>query len=258
MNAGRIERTAPARNELRAIRLGVLLGFIGLLAAAPGVLWYFVFRARAAPGDEASRAALNAVPPASEIRAVPSIAVLPLVNLSRDPDQEYFSDGLADEILNTLAQVDGLRVAGRTSSFSFKGKNEDLRSIGQKLGVGAVLEGSVRRQGDRARITAQLINVADGFHLWSQNFDRNLQDIFAVQEEIAKAVVEGLKVKLMPGKAPTMMERRTANMEAYDQYLVACRSSITTFARTCLARRKRWSARSPSTPPTDPPGAGCR
>jgi serine/threonine-protein kinase len=220
VNAGRIERTAPAPNGLRGVRLGVLLGFIGLLAAAPGVLWYFVFRARAATGDAASRAALDAVPPASEIRAVPSIAVLPLVNLSRDPDQEYFSDGLADEILNTLAQVDGLRVAGRTSSFSFKGKNEDLRSIGQKLGVGAVLEGSVRRQGDRVRITAQLINVADGFHLWSQNFDRNLQDIFAVQEEIAKAVVEGLKVKLIPGKAPMMMERRTANMEAYDQYLV--------------------------------------
>jgi TolB-like protein/Flp pilus assembly protein TadD len=142
------------------------------------------------------------------------------VNLSSDKEQEYFSDGLAEEILNTLAQVDGLHVAGRTSSFSFKGKNEDLRSIGQMLGVGAVLEGSVRKRGGRVRITAQLINVANGFHLWSQNFDRNLQDVFAVQEEIAKAVVEGLKVKLMPGKAPMAKERRTGNMEAYDQYLI--------------------------------------
>lgn len=220
VNQGRIERTVPATGGLRGVRLGLLLGFIGLLAAAPGVAWYFIFRTRAVPSDQAMRAALDAVPPGSDIRAMPSIAVLPLLNLSRDPDQEYFSDGLAEEILNTLAQIDGLRVAGRTSSFSFKGKNEDLRSIGQKLGVGAVLEGSVRKQGDRVRITAQLINVTDGFHLWSQNFDRDLHDIFAVQEEIAKAVVEGLKVKLMPGRAEVAKERRTANLEAYDQYLI--------------------------------------
>ena len=221
VNAGRIERTGPAPG-LRGVRLAAVLTGVGALAAVPGVAWYMVLRpgARAPQGDEARRVALESVPPNSGIRALPSIAVLPLVNLSRDPDQEYFSDGVAEEILNALAQVEGLHVAGRTSSFSFKGKNEDLRSIGQKLGVTTVLEGSVRKQGDRVRITAQLINVGDGFHLWSQSFDRDLKDIFAMQEEIARAVGEGLKVKLVPGSDKSGARGGTRNPAAYEAYLL--------------------------------------
>ena len=218
VKAGRVETVAPAPG-LRGVRLAAVLAGVGALGAAPGVVWYLVVRpgARAPHADEAKPASAS---PASESRAVPSIAVLPLVNLSRDPDQEYFSDGVAEEILNALAQVEGLHVAGRTSSFSFKGKNEDLRSIGQKLGVATVLEGSVRKQGDRVRITAQLINVADGFHLWSQNFDRELKDIFAMQEEIARAVVAGLKVKLAPGSVASGAPGGTRSPEAYEAYLL--------------------------------------
>ena len=114
-----------------------------------------------------------------------SIAVLPFVNMSNDPDQEYFSDGMAEEILNSLVHIKDLRVAGRTSSYQFKGKNVDLREVGDKLGVSTVLEGSVRKQGNRVRITSQLINVDDGFHLWSERYDRDMDDIFAIQDEIA-------------------------------------------------------------------------
>ena len=123
-----------------------------------------------------------------------SIAVLPFVNMSNDPDQEYFSDGITEEILNSLAHVKDLRVAGRTSSFHFKGKNIDLRKIGQKLNVTTVLEGSVRKQGNKLRITAQLINVEDGFHIWSERYDREIDDIFAIQDEIAFAITEKLKI----------------------------------------------------------------
>src|SRR5215204_4241486 len=110
-----------------------------------------------------------------------SIAVLPFVNMSNDPEQEYFSDGMAEEIINSLTHVKELRVAGRTSSFHFKGKNFDLRKIGEKLNVNTILEGSIRKQANKLRITAQLVNVADGFHLWSERYDRELDDIFAIQ-----------------------------------------------------------------------------
>src|SRR5207237_4994204 len=128
-------------------RLAAVITGIGVLAAAPGLAWYLFLRpgVRSPPSDEAMRAKLDAVTPASDIRAVPSIAVLPLVNLSRDPDQEYFADGLAEELLNLLAKVPGLHVAGRTSSFSFKGRNEDLRAIRQKLSVKAELEARGQR-----------------------------------------------------------------------------------------------------------------
>lgn len=125
-----------------------------------------------------------------------SIAVLPFVNRSADPDQDYFSDGVAEEILNVLAQVPGLRVTARTSSFQFKGQNLDVPLIGEKLNVSTVLEGSVRRSGDKVRITVQLISTADGFRLWSGTYDRWLDDIFAVQDEISAAIVEELKVHL--------------------------------------------------------------
>ena len=118
-----------------------------------------------------------------------SIAVLPFVNHSSNPEDEYFSDGVTEEILNALAQIDKLHVAARTSSFSFKGKNEDLRLIGEKLNVTSVLEGSIRRAGSRLRITAQLIDVSTGHHLWADRYDRQMTDIFEIQDEIAGAIV---------------------------------------------------------------------
>ena len=130
--------------------------------------------------------------------AAPSIAVLPFANMSRDPDDEYFSDGLKDEIINALAQVPGLKVIARTSAFAFKGKNDDVRRIADMLGVTNVLEGSVRRAGGRVRVMAQLILAADGTHLWSQRYDREMTDIFAIQDEIAAAIADALKVKLNP------------------------------------------------------------
>src|SRR5713101_4660511 len=144
-----------------------------------------------------------------------SIAVLPFVDMSQANDQEYFCDGISEEILDTLAKVDGLRVVARTSSFSFKGKNADVGEIAQKLNVGHVLEGSLRREGDRIRITAQLVNARDGFHLWSDTYERELQGVFAVQDEITRAIVDALKIKLavaLPARAPQ-------DTEAYDLYL---------------------------------------
>ena len=148
-----------------------------------------------------------------------SIAILPFVNMSNDPEQEYFSDGIAEEILNSLSHLNDLKVAGRTSSFQFKGKNVDLRTVGQKLGVNSVLEGSVRKQNNRLRITVQLINVEDGFHLWSERFDREIDDIFAIQDEIALSVTEKLKITLLDTEKANITTTPTENKEAYDLYL---------------------------------------
>jgi eukaryotic-like serine/threonine-protein kinase len=142
----------------------------------------------------------------------PSIAVLPFANMSDDREQEYFSDGLAEEIINALTQVQGLKVIARTSAFAFKGKNEDVRKIAETLGVSNILEGSVRRAGNRLRITAQLIHAADGTHLWSQRYDRDMTDIFAIQDEISQAISEALQVRLAP-------RARKVNVEAYQYYL---------------------------------------
>jgi len=148
-----------------------------------------------------------------------SIAVLPFVNMSNDPDQEYFSDGITEEILNSLAHVKSLRVAGRTSSFYFKGKNIDLREIGKQLNVHNVLEGSVRKQGQKLRITAQLINVDDGYHIWSEKYDRDMDDLFAIQDEIALAITEELKITLLEEEKANITKNPTDNKEAYDLYL---------------------------------------
>ncbi len=147
-----------------------------------------------------------------------SIAVLPFVNMSDDPGNDYFSDGMSEEILNLLARIQGLKVIGRTSSFSFKGKNEDLRVIGQMLGVKTVLEGSVRKSGDRVRITAQLINVSDGTHIWSETYDRTLTDIFAVQDDVAAAIIDALQIHV--GAIPTR-GRPTESPVAYALFLKA-------------------------------------
>jgi len=149
-----------------------------------------------------------------------SIAVLPFLNLSAEKDNEYFSDGITEELLNALAKVEGLLVTSRTSSFAFKGKNIDIREIGRQLGVKTVLEGSVRKYGNRVRVTAQLINADDGYHKWSETFDRNLEDIFAVQDEVANSIVDQLKDTITLRKpAESLVKVPTENIEAYNLYL---------------------------------------
>jgi TolB-like protein/Flp pilus assembly protein TadD len=150
----------------------------------------------------------------------PSIAVLPFTNLSADPEQEYFCDGMAEEIITALAHLVPLRVVARTSAFAFKGQAVDIREIGRRLDVGSVLEGSVRRAGDRLRITAQLIDAADGSHVWSGRFDRRLEDVFAIQDEIAQAIVDNLKLELLSGQRASLVRQLTTDVEAYNSYLV--------------------------------------
>jgi TolB-like protein/Tfp pilus assembly protein PilF len=150
---------------------------------------------------------------------VPSIAVLPFADMSAKHDQEFFADGVAEEILNALAHLEGLKVIGRSSSFSFRGKREDLRAIGQALGVTSVLEGSLRLEGNLVRVSAQLIRVADGSQLWSERYERKLDGIFKVQDEIARAVVGALKVRLLSGATPAPGKARSTTPEAYAQYL---------------------------------------
>jgi len=179
---------------------------------------------------DASTTAITASSVSSETAAQPetsrgvpqkqSVAVLPFVDMSPGKDQEYFTDGLTENLLNGLAQVPGLQVAGRTSSFAFKGKNEDLRSVGEQLGVANILEGSVQKSGERIRITAQLVNADNGYHLWSQTFDRTLEDIFAVQDEIAVEVTRALKVALLGAEAQAAESHATVtNSAAYTEYL---------------------------------------
>ncbi len=157
----------------------------------------------------------GAVHPAEE----KSIAVLPFTNMSADPENEYFADGITEEIINALSQFPDLHVVARTSAFAFKGKNEDLRRVGEKLGVAKVLEGSVRKAGNRIRITAQLVNVNDGYHLWSEKYDRELDDVFAVQDEIASAIANRLKVALKTKGESPLVKPPTENLEAYQHYL---------------------------------------
>jgi serine/threonine protein kinase/tetratricopeptide (TPR) repeat protein len=154
-------------------------------------------------------------PPAEK---VPSIAVLPFVNMSTDQENEYFSDGLTEELINALTKIPGLRVVARTSSFAFKGEKIDLREVGQKLNVETLLEGSVRKAGGRIRITAQLIDVKDGYHIWSERFDRKLEDVFAIQDEITSEIVSRLETSL-PVRRMEPPEQPARNVEAYDLYL---------------------------------------
>jgi non-specific serine/threonine protein kinase len=157
--------------------------------------------------------------PPSATANLNSIAVLPFVNISADEENEYFCDGLAEELLNALSKIEDLRVAARTSAFSFKGKNTNISEIGNALNVGTVLEGSVRRSGNRLRISVQLVNAANGFQLWSERYDREMQDIFDVQDEIALAVVNALKLKLLGEEKAAVLKRFTDNTEAYELYL---------------------------------------
>ena len=193
--------TAPAARSPRRFS-GLRLSVVGLLAvAAIGAL---VLWRRGASGGIAGAA---------------SVAVLPFVDLSPDRTNAYLGDGMAETLINALTNVTGLAVAARTSAFSFRDKAEDVREIGRQLGVATVLEGSVQRAGDRLRVTAQLIKTADGLHLWSQNFDRSSNDIFAVQDEVARAVVTALQVKLIAPE-DSGVSGGTRNPAAYDAYLL--------------------------------------
>ena len=199
------ERGAQRASGMELLILALLLTIGGAIA------WRF---APSAPPSVA-------VPAASASIAEKSIAVLPFADLSPGHDQEYFSDGMAEELLNALAKVKDLKVAGRTSSFSFKGKNDDLRAIGKVLGVANILEGSVRKQGEKVRITAQLIRTDNDFHLWSETYDGDLSDVFALQERIARGITEKLAVVLNGDSAQPLVKVATTNSEAYALYLQA-------------------------------------
>lgn len=168
--------------------------------------------------QESSRPILVASRPQASQRQR-SIGVLPFINLSPNRDNEYFGDGLAEELINAMTQVDGLQVASRTSAFRFKGREEDIRTIGEALNVDTLLEGSVRNAGDRLRVSAQLINVADGYHLWSERYDRKMEDIFALQDDITRNIIDRLKVQLAGPSDEPQIRRHTENVEAYNHYL---------------------------------------
>ncbi|HEU4829211.1 MAG TPA: serine/threonine-protein kinase, partial [Gemmatimonadales bacterium] len=171
-------------------------------------------------GAEFAAALRQPEPVAPPVVAPPrSVAVLPFVNLSGDAENDYFADGITEEILNALAGVPALRVAGRASSFAFRGRHRELRAIGEQLNVGTVLEGSVRRSGNRVRITAQLNDVTDGFHIWSERYEREIGDVFALQDEIALAIASRLEATLDAGRRATLAQRATGVIEAYDAYL---------------------------------------
>ncbi|MCB1626286.1 MAG: hypothetical protein KDI48_01075 [Xanthomonadales bacterium] len=190
----------PRGRAVELVVIAVLLGLVGWLG------WERLQR----PAETAETT--------QEAGRLDSIAVLPFVNLSGDPSNEYFGDGLAEELLNVLVRIEGLRVTARTSSFQYKGRNLDIREIARDLGVATVLEGSVRRAGERVRITAQLIRATDGFHLWSETFDRELADIFAVQDEISQAIANALQSTLQPTSGGGE-RRHTSNIAAYEAYL---------------------------------------
>lgn len=207
-----------------ARRMDRLIIVVLLLALGYFALDKFVLAPAREAAQVATAAAATASTPVPAAVAGPelgreSIAVLPFADLSPQKDQEYFSDGMAEEILNALAQVKGLKVAGRTSSFQYKGRNEDLRAIGRELGVAHILEGSVRKQGERVRITAQLIQASDGSHLWSETFDGDLKDVFGLQESIARAITKQLELVLEEGQQ--LVPVATGNPEAYSLYLQA-------------------------------------
>ena len=167
--------------------------------------------------DAAPAQPAPAAPPQPDDR--PSIAVLPFTNMSGDPEQEYFSDGISDDIITDLSKIGGLTVIARNSSFTYKGRAVDVRTVGRELAVRSVLEGSIRRAGQRVRITAQLIDTASGGHVWAERYDRDLTDIFAVQDDVTHRIVEALKVTLSPAENARLADSGTSNIEAYDCYL---------------------------------------
>lgn len=201
-------QTARRLGRLTIVVLAIALGYFGVDK--------FVLT----PRREAVRIAPAPMAHAAPAPVAPkSVAVLPFVNMSGDPANEYFSDGITEEILNALAQVPGLKVAARTSAFAFKGKAEDLRKVGRVLGVATVLEGSVQRAGDQVRITAQLIDTRSGYHLWSEKYDRKLTSIFAVEDEISRAIADKLKVQLAGAGGQPLFAQQSIDPRAHDFYL---------------------------------------
>jgi TolB-like protein len=215
-----------------SIDLIILLEIIGIsgktfvitaIAVFMGIAWIILksLQWAAASGPSVSGPIPTSKETPSPISAPPekSIVVLPFKNMSADPEQDYFCEGLAEELINVLTHIRELRVVARTSAFSFQGKDVDIREIGKKLNVENVLEGSVRKAGQKLRITAQLINVADGYHLWSERFDREMTDIFAIQDEIAQAVSAKMKAGIQGDRIEGVAKRYTENVEAYNLYL---------------------------------------
>ena len=200
--------------RVSGVELLMLAGILTLAGAS--IAWVQGWSENVALED-APREEANA--PSAPVVEQGSIAVLPFVNMSSDTEQEYFSDGLTEELLNVLAQLPELRVAARTSAFAFKGKDVSVDSVGRALRVAHVLEGSVRKSGDQVRITAQLIDARTGFHLWSRTYDRSLKDIFAVQDEISRAIVDALRLQLAVPGGTSLVRARTTDPEAYTLYL---------------------------------------
>jgi TolB-like protein len=209
-----IKRTEDADAARQQSRSGVWIAVV-VVAAALSLGLFFLGR------YTAGRATSPVSEAATASYALKSIAVLPLVNTSGDPTNEYFSDGLSEELIAVLAKIPDLRVIGRSSSFFFKGKSADSAAIGQKLGVANLIEGSVRKQGDRVRIVAELISAADGRSLWSETYNRELKDVFAVQTEIAKSVAEQMKVKLLGERQQSDAAPATENLAAHNAVLQA-------------------------------------
>jgi TolB-like protein/lipoprotein NlpI len=217
--AGTARQSAPIpAASRRTQRVPLLIAAIAVIGVAYLAVDKFILSKRPAAGVQSSAPSGQSMAPAEGAIPEKSIAVLPFVDMSEKKDQEYFSDGLADELLDLLSQVPDLRVPARTSSFAFKGKSDDIPSIAQKLRVAHVLEGSVRKADNMIRVTVQLIRADSGYHLWSKTYDRDFKDIFKVQDEIAAAVVEALKVKL--GPAQPVAAHRSSNPEAYNEYLL--------------------------------------
>ena len=221
---------ASSRTSTSASKLDFLL-IAGLVVVAMATVWGNL----RSPG-------INTPGPYSND---PSVAVLPFADMSPEGDQEYFGDGIAEELLNELTRLDGLRVAGRTSSFAFKDSNKDIQSIGRELNVAAVLEGSVRKDGDRIRITAQLIDSGNGFHVWSETYDRQFDDIFTIQEDIATSVAAMLGVTLGVGGVNSFRGAGTESVEAYELYLQAINMGGSAVADRSLPLLRRATAIDP-------------
>jgi TolB-like protein/tetratricopeptide (TPR) repeat protein len=210
VRGGRIQRTPPvSAGGPRGTRVALLLVAIGIAAAAPGLLYYFVFR----PID--GRLFTRGTGSAEHT----SIAVLPFVNMSSDKENEYFSDGITEELTSALANIDGLRVASRTAAFAFKGKNIGIKQIGDELNVATVLEGSIRRDGNYVRVVAQLIGAPDGYHLWSKTYDREVKNVFQLEDELARSIAQALRPKLVTSASTSLVKASTANADAHDLYL---------------------------------------
>src|SRR5947209_10046367 len=217
-----IRRTEDADAAGQRSRGGIWMALV-VIAAALSLGLFFLGRYTAGNAQSQNQASRGSGAPGSEaVTAVSekSVAVLPLLNESGDPKDEYFSDGLSEELIAALAQIRELKVIGRSSSFRFKERKEEPKAIGEKLGVATLLEGTVRKQGDRLRIVAEVINAADGNELWTRTFDRELKDIFAVQEEIAAAVASSLKATLLGADQGSSANPATKNTEAHNAYLL--------------------------------------